>query len=243
MLYLISLGLNDEKDMSIKALEIARQCGILYLETYTNYNNININKLSKFLKNDIKEIQREDLENNSANIINEAAKKNVGILVGGDCLSATTHIALVKEAKENKIKVNIIHGSSIFTAVAETGLSIYNFGKTTSILLDNKNIKAPYNVLQENLKLGLHTLFLLDLKPEEKFFLSINKALQYLINQGLDKEILCIGCIALGSKKQEIKVGKVKDLLNFNSNIFPQCLIIPGKLHFMEKEILQQYKN
>ncbi len=242
MLYLISLGLNDEKDMSIKAVEIAKQCDVLYLELYTHYNNININKLSKFLKKDIKGIQRKDLEDNSSYVINEAAKKNVGVLVGGDCLSATTHISLVKEAREKKVKVNIIHGSSIFTAIAETGLFIYNFGKTTSIPLENKNIKTPYNILQENLKLGLHTLFLLDLKPEENFFLSINKALQYLIDQGLNKNILCVACIDLGGKNQKIKVERAKELLKYNFNIFPQCLVIPGKLHFMEKEMLEQWR-
>ena len=35
-LYLISLGLADKEDMSIKAFKTAKQCSMLYLETYTS---------------------------------------------------------------------------------------------------------------------------------------------------------------------------------------------------------------
>ena len=36
MFYFISLGLYDVNDMSLKALEIARSCDKLFLESYTH---------------------------------------------------------------------------------------------------------------------------------------------------------------------------------------------------------------
>ena len=49
MLYLISLGLCDEKDMSLKALETAKKCEALYIELYTTKLETTVEKLSKLI--------------------------------------------------------------------------------------------------------------------------------------------------------------------------------------------------
>lgn len=243
MLYLISLGLYEKEDMSLKALETAKKCDKLYLEDYTNFFKDDEKELSKFIGKEVTGLGREDIENNVHKILNEAEKLDIGILVGGDCLSATTHSSLILDAKKQGIKVNIIHGSSIFTAVAETGLFLYNFGKTTSIPFDNDQVETPYDVIKQNKE--LHTLCLLDLRPEAKKFMRTTEAIRYLLGvesrrkEGIFTEnTLCVACAGLGSGKQVVKHGKAKDLLKENFDIFPQCLIVPGKLHFMEEELL-----
>ncbi len=237
MLHIISLGLFDKKDISVKGLETCRKCDFLYLERYTNFFDNTAKELEEFIGNKVIEIKREDLENKSSELIKKAIDSEVGVLIPGDCFSATTHFSLLQEAKKENIKVNIIHGSSILTAIGETGLSLYNFGKTTTIPFENKNLKSPIEVLNNNLKLGMHTLFLLDVK--ENRWMSINGGLKYLIENKIDENTLVVGCCGLGSEKKEIKAGKIKDLIDYEFKIYPQCFIIPGKLHFTEEEALE----
>lgn len=49
MLYLIGLGLGDEKDITIKGLEAIGKCDIIYLEHYTSILTVGKEKLVKFL--------------------------------------------------------------------------------------------------------------------------------------------------------------------------------------------------
>ena len=240
MLHIISLGLYDKKDVSVKGLEIAKKCQFLFLEKYTNFFGSSLEELEEFYNKKIKELTRDEVESRSYEIIEIAKNNEVGLLIPGDCFSATTHISLLLDAKKEKLDVNIIHGSSILTSVGETGLSLYNFGKVTTIPFDNRLIKSPIEALDNNLKLGMHTLFLLDVK--DKKYMNIKEGLLYLLNNNVDENSLCIGCSALGSLNKEIKSGKIKELLKFNFKNYPQCFIIPGKLHFAEEEALDSFK-
>ena len=66
---------------------------------------------------------------------------------------ATTHSDIILQAKKQGIKTKIIHSSSIFSAIAETGLQIYKFGKTTSIPYPEGKYMptSPYKVVKDNL--------------------------------------------------------------------------------------------
>jgi len=240
MLNIISFGLFDKEDISIKGLEVCKKCDLLYLEKYTNYFDSSLEEVKEFIGKKVIEIKREELENKSQEIIKKAKNVNVGVLVPGDCFSATTHISLLIEAKKEDVKVNIVHGSSILTAVGETGLSLYNFGKITTIPFDNKNIKSPIEVLKNNLNLGMHTLFLLDVKNNK--YMNIKEGLKYLVDNKISEEGYCACCSSLGSKNSEIKYGMIKDLIKYEFKFYPQCFIIPGRLHFTEEEILSLYK-
>ncbi len=240
MLNIISLGLFDKKDISVKGFELVKNSDIIFLERYTNYFGSTIKELEEFFNKKIKELSREELENKSNEIVNKAKKEDISILIPGDCFSATTHIVLLTEAKKECIKVNIIHGSSVLTAIGETGLSLYNFGKVTTIPFDNKNIISPLDVINNNLELGMHTLILLDIKDNK--YMNINQGLNYLIDNKFDKNSLCVGCCSLGSDKSEIVFGRIKELIKHNFKFYPQCFIIPGKLHFAEEETLMIYK-
>ena len=236
MLYLISLGLIDKNDISLRAIEAVKRCDKLYFERYTNYYGSSNRELEKLFGKKIIELKREDVE--SYKLISEAKKGEIGLLVIGDVFSATTHSSLMLEALNKKIKVEIVHGSSILTAVGETGLMLYNFGKTASIPKENKNIESPYEILKRNK--DLHTLFLLDLG------LGFNEAIEYLLDIGkkkgenvFDEKKLCVVC-SFG-KKKIIKLGIARDLIKIKINQKPQCLIVPGKLHFFEEEMLERW--
>jgi len=241
-LFMIGIGLNDEKDITLKGLELVKKSDFVYLENYTSTLNCTIDKLEKFYGKKIVYASRSMVENNAGEILDKASKKNVAFLVIGDVFSATTHTGLLIDAKNKGIKVEIVHNTSILDVVSETGLFLYQFGKTTSIPFIHENVKAPVKVFNDNYKLGYHTLFLFDLDPKNNKFLNISDAATYLIGNGVSKELICVGCARMGGINQEIKTAKLKDFLSFEFNNFPQCLIIPGKMHFLEEEFIERFK-
>lgn len=248
-LYFIGLGLYDKDDISIKGLERIRKCEKLYLEYYTSKLNSSIEELEELYNNKIILADRELVEKQAENtILKDAKESEVGFLVVGDIFSATTHVDLWIRAKELGIETKFIHSSSVFSGIAVTGLQLYKFGKTSSIPFPAKGFEpnTPYDVLVENQKQGLHTLLLLDLHPTEKKYMSVNQAIEYLLKIEADKkqgifteDTLIVGCGRLGSDEQTIisgKAGKLKDA-EFGEPL--HCLIIPGKLHFVEEEALR----
>jgi diphthine synthase len=130
MLYIIGLGLN-EKSISQEGLDAIKKCKEVYLDNYTVEFPYNIEKLEETIKKKILLANRDFVE--SFEIINRAKKEDIALLVYGNPLTATTHISLIQEAKKQKIKSEIIHNASILDAIAETGLQLYKFGKTTSL--------------------------------------------------------------------------------------------------------------
>jgi diphthine synthase len=249
-LYFISIGLNDEKDISIKGLELVKQADVVYLEDYTAKINCNLSYLEKLYGKKIILADRKLVEMDAEKTMLEQAKtKEVAFLVVGDIFSATTHMDLYLRAKKMAIKTRIVHNASVLTAVGTTGLQLYQFGKTASIPFLNENIETPYDVLAMNQKNNLHTLFLLDVKENSNDSLTVNDAIRYLLKVELKRgervftdSTLCIGCAKLGSLDQIIKAGKANTLLKENFKNGMHCLIVPAKkLHFMEEEALKLY--
>lgn len=241
-LFIIGIGLNDEKDISLKGLELVKASKYIYLETYTSKLAVPISKLERLYKKKIILADRNLMENKAEEILQKAKKEKVSLLIIGDPLSATTHTDLILRAKKLKIKVEIIHNASVLTAVGITGLELYKFGKVTSIPFRYKEIETPIKVLNNNQKIGSHTLFLLDLDPEKNKYLTINEAAKYLIEKGVKKNVLAIGCAQLGSKNPQIKTSTLQKLTKEKFTEYPQCLIIPGKLHFIEEEAINLSK-
>ena len=149
MLYLIGIGLNDEKDISIKGLEAVKKCDFVYLECYTSKFNCSVKNLEKFYNKSIILSDRDLVEKESEQtILNNAIDKNVAFLVIGDVFGATTHIDLMLRAKKKNIEVKIINNASILNAIGILGLELYKFGKTTSIPFNNKDIETPFRVVE-----------------------------------------------------------------------------------------------
>ena len=242
MLYLIGLGLGDEKDLSLNAIDVCKKCKAVYLESYTSMMGFNVENLNKLIGKPLIIASREMVENKAEEIIlKDAANEDVAFLILGDVFAATTHYDLLLRAKKLKIKVDVLHNASVFTAVGETGLSLYKFGGVTSIPFENENIKSPIQVINRNIRAGYHTLVLLDLDPEKNRFMSINEALVYLLQGGMGN-VDCVGVTALGSKKPEIIYGKADKLRKYKFKKFPQSLIVVGKTNFVEDEALKQWK-
>jgi diphthine synthase len=253
MLILAGIGLFDEKDLTLRGIDEAKKADKVFIELYTSKWHGNLKILEKKIGKKIVELKRKDLEENSARILEQAKEKNILIFVPGDPMVATTHISLIQEAKKLGIETKIIHNASIISAIAETGLHIYKFGPSVTIPFPEKTKgKLPesvYEVIKMNKARGLHTLCLLDVISEEDKFMSANEAMKILLeieNKRKeevfteDSEIVVFA--RAGSENSLIAYGKVKDLIRKDFGSAPAVLIIPGILHFTEKEFIENRK-
>ena len=263
-LYIIGIGLGDKKDITVKGLEIVQDSDLVFLEHYTSVLSSSKEELEEFYNKKIILADRNLVENKADEILVPAKTKNVSFLVVGDPFGATTHSDLFLRAKEKRIEVKIIHNASIMNAVAETGLELYKFGATTSIVFDDDWLpETPYDVIKDNLSRGLHTLCLLDIKvaepskenlkkginkPEPPRFMTINQALSVLKKIELKRkekiihdDLLIVGVARLGSDDQKIVAGELLEIEKVDFGKPLHSLIIPGKLNEIEKEIIKKF--
>ncbi|RLF91434.1 diphthine synthase, partial [Thermococci archaeon] len=100
-LYFIGLGLYDEKDITLKGLEIARKCDYVFAEFYTSLMaGTTLERVQELIGKKIKVLSREDVEMNFERIVLPLAKDyDVAFLIPGDPMVATTHSELRIRAK------------------------------------------------------------------------------------------------------------------------------------------------
>jgi diphthine methyl ester synthase len=247
-LYMIGLGLDNEKDITVKGLEAIKKCDYLFLEDYTSKLSVSAEILEKFYGKQIFLANRDLVEKRAEEILDKALTKNIGFLVVGDVFSATTHVDLFLRAKEKGIEIKIIHNTSILNAIGVVGLELYKFGKTTSMPFFEPSFRpeTPYDVIKQNKEAGMHTLVLLDIKKDQKRYMTVNEAIAqfFEIEEKRNEKIFThslkiVGCARIGSDNQKIKYGKTIDLERFDFGEQLHCIIVPGKLHFMEEEMLK----
>jgi diphthine synthase len=254
MLILTGLGLYSEKDLTLKGLEEAKSADKVFAEFYTGVWHGNFKRIEELIDKKIEILSRKDLEEKSSEILKIAKNKKIAIFVQGDPLIATAHNALLSQARKLGIKVKVIHNASIISAVCETGLHIQKFGPLVTIpfVERTKRVlpKSIYNTIKENKKRGLHTLCLLDIIAEENKFMKVDEAINILLQ--LEKKIKgkiftknakIIVLTRIGSDEPSIMYGKVEDLVKKDFGKPPYVLIIPGKLHFTEKECLKFFSQ
>lgn len=243
MLYLVSLGLHDEKDITLRGIDALKNCRKIFMETYTSSIKINVKNLERLAGKKIEPLDRKRVE--ETDIILKSAKScDTAFIVPGDALSATTHEQIVFDARKAGIPVEIIHGSSIFTAVAETGLSLYKFGMTVSVPKREKNYFpiSPYDNILENKKRGLHTLILLDIGMTAREGIGMLLALEKKAGKKLFSENTRLVAAAHLGKNSTIKYGEISDLENAELGELPHALILPGDLSFSEKDFVEQFE-
>tara|TARA_B110000971_G_scaffold197259_1_gene212971 strand:+ start:250 stop:897 length:648 start_codon:yes stop_codon:yes gene_type:complete len=150
-LYIIGLGLGDEKDVTLRGLEYIKTCDVLFLEAYTSIlsNSISSEHLSKFYEKEVKIADRTLVESEADQIINPAINgQNVGLLIVGDPVCATTHTDIMIRAREVGVEVKIVHNASVMGAVGSCGLQLYNYGQTVSIPFFEENWR-PYSFYEK----------------------------------------------------------------------------------------------
>ena len=219
-------------------LEIAKKCKRVYLENYTIDFPYSSEELQEVIGKKIIPADRELVE--SLELVDKSKKMDICLLVFGSPFTATTHISLIQEAKEQNVKYKIIYSASILDAIAETGLQIYKFGKIVSMPEWKKNFtpESFMEILQQNMSINAHTLILIDIGLE------FSEALEQLEISAKNKKIKLnniVICQSLGTRHRKILYKNIKELKEIKIKK-PFCIIIPDKLHFVEKEFLDNFK-
>jgi diphthine synthase len=237
MLYLIGVGLN-ENGISIEGKDAVKKCKKIYLEGYTVDFPYKIEKLESALGKRVEKLVRGDVESNR--LVKEGKKEDIALLVYGSPLFATTHMTLLLDCKNEKVKTKIIYSASVFDAVSETGLQLYKFGKISSMPRWQKNFEPDsfLEFAEQNNSIKAHSLILVDIGLN---FDSALNELELACSRRKFKIDKIVVCSNLGTSKSEIIYGKIEGLKK-KKIIFPYCFIIPGEMHFMEKEAIEKYE-
>lgn len=246
MLYLVGLGLYDEKDISINGLDAIKAADVVYAEFYTaRLFGGDLKSLESLAGVQINILTREEVEEENLPI-KQAEVKDVAFLTAGDPLMATTHSDILMEAHKKGIITRVIHASSILSAAPGiAGLQAYKFGKVTTIPRPEENYfpHSPYQVINENKKMGLHTLVLLDIQAHRDYYMTANEGLEYLmrveaeLKDGLiSEDTLAVVVARAGSDDPLVRADRIAALMDEDFGGPLHCIIIPGDLHFLEAE-------
>jgi len=208
------------------------------------------------------------VESQSDDILADAHEKDVAFLVVGDPFSATTHTDLALRCRQHEpsIPTRTLPNASILTAVGATGLSLYNFGQTVSMVFFTESWKPSsfYDRVAENASLGFHTLMLLDIKVKEPDlkamargkiiyepprFMTVAQCAGQMLEVEEErkqsvcaKESLAVGVARLGSEDQQIVAGTLEELSEADLGKPLHSLVLCGKkMHEMEWEYVRGF--
>lgn len=180
--------------------------------------------------------------------------------------SATTHTDLVLRAKELKIPVRSIPNASILSAVGATGLQLYNFGQTVSMVFftDTWKPSSFYDRIKENRSIGLHTLILLDIKVKEqsienlargrkifeppRYMTAAQCACQMLETEAerceavYGPDSLAVAVARVGANDQKIVAGTLKHLTEVDMGAPLHSLVLVGqRVHELERDFIRDF--
>jgi len=251
-LIFIGMGLWDKGGLPLAAMEILPRCERIFAEFYTAKLTPEATaEIQDEIGKEIELLDRESVENNDTVItaLKEATGDvTVAFLCAGDPLTATTHQELRIRARAEGFSTRIIPAASIVTAApALVGLSIYKFGRITTIPFPEEGFfpQSPYDVIRENLDRGCHSLILLDIQAHKDKYMTANQGMEYLLEleAKLSKKVIgedtliCVVARA-GSPDPTVRVGYVKDMIKEDFGPPLHSIILPGTMHFMEAEAL-----
>ncbi|MBR4504940.1 MAG: diphthine synthase [Candidatus Methanomethylophilaceae archaeon] len=250
-LVFVGLGLSGTDGMTVKALNALKECDIIYAEFYTStLIGTTPEDLEKVIGKKVNVLYRAQVEEGE-DIIRDAMDHRVAFVTAGDTMLATTHVDLRIQAAEAGIPVRMFHGVSIFSGCPTSlGLQPYKFGRAVTLPFLERNYqpKSPYDHIMENKSRNLHTMILLDIRADERRYMTAHQAIEWLLEgeskwgEGLitDKTLLCVAS-KVGSPEERVFAGYPRDLLAMDLGEPLHTLVLPGSLHFMESYALVKF--
>ncbi|MCI4365646.1 MAG: diphthine synthase [Thermoplasmata archaeon] len=248
----VGLGLADERGLSARALEVLQRAGRVFAEEYTAVAPPGtLERLGVLLGHPVEVLDRPLLESERPILEALATHARVALLVVGDPFAATTHVALRLAAEKAGHDWRYFPNASILTAAASyLGLMHYRFGRTVSIPFPAPGFepRSPVEQIRANRSAGLHTLVLLDLRPEEGRFLTAGEGLRILRDRDPEGTVLAAGTpvavvARVGRDDAAGWFGPVERLateVEFGPPL--HAIVVPADLHFEEAAALERYR-
>ncbi|TDZ61164.1 Diphthine methyl ester synthase [Colletotrichum trifolii] len=268
MLYLVGLGLSDETDITVKGLEVVKKASRVYLEAYTSILLVDKAVLESYYGREVIIADREMVESDSDEILRDAQNVDVAFLVVGDPFGATTHTDLVLRARELSIPVGTVPNASIMSGIGATGLQLYNFGQTVSMVFFTETWKPAsfYDRIKENRDIGLHTLVLLDIKVKEQSlenmargrkiyepprYMTVGQCAAQMLeieeekNSGVyGPDSLAIGAARVGGRTEKYVAGTLKELCDTDEILggpLHSMVLLGRRAHELERDYIREF--
>lgn len=152
------------------------------------------------------------------------------------------------------------------SAVGATGLQLYNFGQTVSMVFftDTWKPSSFYDRVKENRQIGLHTLVLLDIKVKEqslenlargrkvfeppRYMTAAQCASQMLETEAersegvYGTESLAMAVARVGAEDQRIATGTLKQLSEMDMGPPLHSLVLLGsRVHDLERDYIREF--
>lgn len=169
-------------------------------------------------------------------------------------------------ARELGISTQSFPNASIMSAIGATGLQLYNFGQTVSMVFftDGWRPSSVYDRMRENAGLGLHTLVLLDIKVKEQSledlargrrvfqpprYMAVAQCAAQMLELERDRgrgvcrpEALAVGAARVGSTDQRFVCGTLQQLATVDLGPPLHSLVLLGtRTHDLERTFLRHY--
>lgn len=249
-LILVGAGLSEDL-ITLRGIKKISEADIVYVDSYTS---VVLGDLRNFLRNQTgKEaifLGREDIEERFSQVLLKPALEGlkVVLVVPGNPLDATTHVALLSEASKKGIDFEVVPAPGIIpNALTMSGLMVYKIGKIVTLTYPKSGIisEYPYDVIKDNDSRNLHTPLLTEIDLEKGIKMQIKEAIEILLQlenirrEGvLSESRKAIAVSGLGGNKQRICFGTFKDLMKLPTHEGPHTLVITSpKMHFLEEEV------
>lgn len=247
----VGLGLADERGVSERARELLAASEVIFAEEYTAVApEGTMERLGRAVGRPIRRLDRPLLESEGPILDALAAHARVALVVVGDPFAATTHVALRLAAEHAGHTWSYVPNASILTAAAGfLGLMHYRFGRTVSLPLPAEGFapRSPLDHIAANRERGLHTLVLLDLRPEEGTYLTASSALALLRERDPEGRFVSdrdrVAVVArVGQENARGWVGSFASLrsVDFGPPLHAIVVLAP-MLHFEEEAAVRRY--
>jgi diphthine methyl ester synthase len=175
---------------------------------------------------------------------------------------------MVLRAREKGIPVRSIPNASIMSAIGATGLQLYHFGQTVSMVFftDGWRPSSFYDRIKENRSIGLHTLVLLDIKVKEQSlenlargrkiyepprYMTVGQCARQMLETEEERkegvysaESLAVGAARVGGATEKFVAGTLRELCEADDQLGPplHSLVLLGtETHELEHDYIREF--
>lgn len=251
-LWFVGAGLDDERGLTARGRAALVTARTIFAEEYTAALAAgSLERIAEAIGRPVRRLARADVESGGPVLEALAQGGPVALLVPGDPFAATTHVALRLRCEEAGHTWRYVPNASILTAAAGMlGLMHYRFGGAVSLPFPSPGFRptSPLERIARNRTADLHTLVLLDLRPEEGRFLTASEGLGILTERDPDHRAIPadadLGVVArAGSDTAAAWYGPVRRLARLEFGPPMHALVVPAPtLHFEEEAAVRRFR-